>query len=360
MIPLALAARSDAAAPFVARLRSGGAGDSAHDATLVARLDDRSLYAGRNGMVEIVGVGADALDGDVVLVEPESGRIERLLRAGSPHNTLLVTERCDQLCLMCSQPPKKTHVDRFAAYEQACLLAEPDSVIGLSGGEPTLYKEQIFALVERTHEARPDLAFHILTNGQYFDDADVARLAAPAFKNVEWGIPLYAAEPALHDRIVQKLGAYERLETSFAALARAGARVELRTVLLTENVGALPALARHVAAKLGFIGCWSIMQLENIGFARGRWASLYFDHRADFSSVSAAIDEASLHGVPVRLFNFARCGVPAAYRPHAAASISDWKRRYAPACDGCREKHLCSGFFEWHPGGDAAGGVEPL
>jgi His-Xaa-Ser system radical SAM maturase HxsC len=361
VIPLALPARSDAASPYVAQLRcSGGTWRAANDAVLVAADADVSLFAGQGGLLEIKGVPAEALDGDVVLVEPEGGRVERLLRAGSPHNTLLITERCDQLCLMCSQPPKKTHVDRFAAFEEACLLAEPGAVIGLSGGEPTLFKEQIFALVEGVHESRPDIGFHILSNGQHFEAEDVSRLREPAFANVEWGIPLYAAEPSLHDIIVHKVGAYERLHRSFAWLLLAGANVELRTVVLTHNVAALPALARHVAAKLGFARSWSIMQLENIGFARNRWANLYFDHRDGFAAIASAVDEATLHGVAVRLFNFARCSVPTDYRPFAAASISDWKRRYAPACERCREKHLCSGFFEWHPGGDAAGGVEPL
>lgn len=360
MIPLGLRARTDAAAPFVARLRKAPPREGRHDAILIAEDGEDVLFAGDGGLIEVSGVSVDALDGDVVLVEPDGGRIERLLRAGSPHNTLLITERCDQLCLMCSQPPKKTHVDRFAAYEEACLLAEPDSVIGLSGGEPTLFKEQLFGLIERVAAARPDIAFHILTNGQHFEPEDVERLRSPLYRNVEWGVPLYAAEPQLHDHIVQKQGAFDRLHRSFALLLLAGARVELRTVVLTDNVAKLPALARHVAARLGFVGSWSIMQLEHTGFARNRWSSLYFDHRRDFSSIAAALDEASLHGVSARLFNFARCGVPLVYRDHAAASISDWKRRYAAGCEPCREKHLCSGFFEWHPGGDAAGGVEPL
>ncbi|MBL7373277.1 His-Xaa-Ser system radical SAM maturase HxsC, partial [Escherichia coli] len=84
------------------------------------------------------------------------------------------TERCDQLCVMCSQPPKKTHVDRFALFEQACLLAEPDSVIGISGGEPTLYKAELLGMIERVLTARPDLAFHVLTNGQHFQSEDIA------------------------------------------------------------------------------------------------------------------------------------------------------------------------------------------
>lgn len=360
MIELVLPAVADAERPFVTRLRSArGGADSADDAVLWNEDVSGATFAGPHGLLAIDGVAADALDGDVVLVEPGGGRVERLLRAGSPHNTLLVTERCDQLCVMCSQPPKKTHVDRFALLEQACLLAEPGIVIGISGGEPTLYKESLLHLIERVLAARPDLGFHVLTNGQHFAAADAERLRNPAFQRVVWGIPLYAAEPDVHDEIVGKAGAFARLEESFAHLLLGGAQVELRTVVLTSNLDRLAGLAQHVARRLRFVQAWSIMQLEHVGFARSRWHQLYVDHADRFGPIAAALDHARLHNIPARLFNFPRCTVPPPYRYLAAASISDWKRKYLPACDACSEKDACTGFFEWHPE-TSTEGVHPL
>lgn len=362
MIPLVLPAVAEAQRPFVTRLRLGrdGASDPA-DSFLVGDDPEASAFAGTHGLFAVDGVPADDLDGDIVLVHPggdRPGRIERLLRAHSPHNTLLVTERCDQLCVMCSQPPKKTHVDRFGSFEEACLLAGSGTLIGVSGGEPTLYKDELCGMVERVLEARPDLEFHVLSNAQHFDADDVARLRNPVYRRVSWGIPLYAAGPALHDDIVGKQGAFARLEESFAHLILAGARVELRTVLLSSNLAALPDLVRHIAARLRFIEVWSIMQLENTGFARNRWPKLYVDHRENFAPVGEALELAALHGVRAQLFNFPRCSVPEPFRDYAVASISDWKRKYMPACAGCRERDQCCGFFEWHPDGDA--GVRPL
>jgi His-Xaa-Ser system radical SAM maturase HxsC len=367
MIPLTLPAVAEAERAFITRLRLSGADSiGPTDSILLDNEAHGATFAGAWGLVAIDGVTGRALDGDVVLVQPQDGRadgaarVERLLRAGSFHNTLLVTERCDQLCVMCSQPPKKTHVDRFDLFEEACLLAEPDSVIGISGGEPTLYKDRLCRMIERVLGARQDLEFHVLTNGQHFGPDDIERLRNPVYRRVSWGIPLYAAEPALHDGIVAKEGAFARLEESFASLLLAGARVELRTVLLSSNGAALPALARHVTVRLRWIESWSIMQLENIGFAKNRWSQLYVDHAAEFEPIAAALDCAALWGVPARLFNFPRCTVPAAYRGQAAASISDWKRKYVPACTGCRAREDCCGFFEWHPEAQAMAGATPL
>jgi His-Xaa-Ser system radical SAM maturase HxsC len=358
VIPLRLPSQSDAEAPYVAKLSANPRGPS-EKVRLLGEEPGAVSYATPHGLLTIEGAPASELERDVVLVHPGMARTERLLRSNSRHNTLLVTERCDQLCVMCSQPPKKTHHDRFALLEEACLLAEPDQTIGITGGEPTLYKEQLFGLVERVIAQRSDLSFHILSNGQHFSPADLERLRQPQFTQVVWGIPLYASEPSLHDTIVGKAGAFDTLQDNLATLAFAGARIELRTVLLTTNQPALPSLARYIGARLRFLEAWSIMQLENIGFARNRWASLYVDHAKDFSELEEAIDLAELYQVPVRLFNFPKCSVPDHYRHLALASISDWKRKYAPACDGCRQRDACCGFFEWHPEALLAG-VRPL
>jgi His-Xaa-Ser system radical SAM maturase HxsC len=360
MIPLVRPAAADAEAPYVARLRSAANDLGADDALLIEEDAVGTAFAGRNGVVAIDGLASSDLDGDVVLVQPLTARVERLLRAGSSHNTLLVTERCDQLCVMCSQPPKKTHVDRFDLLEQACLLATPGALIGVSGGEPTLYKDRLLSMLEHVLRERDDLQFHVLSNGQHFEDEDVARLSDPVYRRVSWGIPIYATDPDLHDLIVGKAGAFALLEASFARLTKARARVELRTVVLNGNVEALPDLARYVAARLRFVEAWSIMQLEHIGFARGRWREQFVDHRRHFAPIAAALDLAALHGVRAQLFNFPRCTVPDAYRRYAIASISDWKRKYAGACGGCRERQACSGFFEWHPDEEAELMVRPL
>ena len=359
MIPLVRPAVSDAERPYVTRLRIDGRG-GIDESVLVEGDADGGVFAGRHGIVAIEGIAPTTLDGDVVLVDPLRGNVERVLRVSSTHNTLLVTERCDQLCVMCSQPPKKTHVDRFDLLEEACLLSGEGALIGVSGGEPTLYKERLLTMLERVLSARPDLGFHVLTNGQHFEDGDVDRLAQPAYRRVSWGVPLYAAEPELHDRIVGKDGAFELLEAGLARLALAGARVELRTVILTDNVDALPMLSSYVAARLRFVEAWSIMQLEHIGFARGRWSTLFLDHRQQFGPIAQALDHALLHGVRAQLFNFPRCTVPVTYRSLAIASISDWKRKYAPACADCRERVACSGFFEWHPDEEASMVAIPL
>lgn len=347
MISLALRARSEAPRPFVTKLVAGGALGAKESER---RFTDgtRSLWSGDDGLFEIVDEGFD-LVGDIVLLDPLAGRAERIIRSHSLHNTLLVTEQCDQLCLMCSQPPKKSHLDRFGLFAEACLLSPPGMTIGISGGEPTLHMEPLLEMLEQVLAARGDLSFHILSNGQHFTREHALRLRQKYYRKVVWGIPLYSAAPTIHDEIVAKSGAFERLLQSFEQLMIAGARVELRTVLMAPNLDCLQALARFVTLNLPQIEQWSLMGLENIGYARNRWNELALRLPNDFAPIAAAIDWALLHGVSAKLFNIPLCQLPEAYRTFAVASISDWKQRFAPVCNTCRVQSECSGFFEWHP-----------
>ena len=253
---------------------------------------------------------------------------------------------------MCSQPPKQNHVNLFPLFERAARLAPPDATIGITGGEPTLYKDDLFQFLLSVSDARPDLRFHVLTNAQHFVDEDIAVLHRLVDATV-WGIPLYAASAAKHDEIVSKDGAFERLARSLSTLARSGSPIELRTVLLTKNAHELPSLAQYLARHVPFISVWAIMQLENIGFGRMNWHELFFDSSRNFAPIAAAIDISRASGINVSLYNFPLCTVPEAYRQFAASSIADWKRRYLPICDTCKLREVCGGFFEWYP--DASG-----
>lgn len=368
MIPLSIKATAPAGDPFVVRLslESGGAVGNAgsHDereAWVASRSDGTTLCRTAGGRdFALAGVDPNEIEGDVLLVVPSRGLAHRLIRARSSHNTFLVTERCDQLCVMCSQPPKARHVDMFPYLEAAALLAPQGARIGLSGGEPTLYKDQLLGFLERTAEARPDLSFHILSNAQHLEAADLPRLQRLRHVPILWGVPLYAGRADVHDSVVGKAGAHRRTIESLALLCRAGAAVELRTVLLRENLVELPALARLIAARLPFIDVWAIMQLENIGFGRKNWDGLFVDNSLRFSEIAEALSYARSRGIETLLYNFPLCTVPERYRRFAPRTISDWKQRYLEGCEGCAERRRCCGFFEWYPEGRGFAGVTRL
>ena len=81
--------------------------------------------------------------GDVIGITPDGRRITVLWKQSATHNSLLLTEQCDNYCLMCSQPPK----DRDDAWlfhrakETISLLPPSAHSLGLTGGELTVTEE---------------------------------------------------------------------------------------------------------------------------------------------------------------------------------------------------------------------------
>ncbi|SIR38645.1 His-Xaa-Ser system radical SAM maturase HxsC [Rhizobium sp. RU35A] len=347
--------------PLVVRLFDRRAGQrTAHDAILLNIDGERREYEYHGFSLTVHATPPENLDGDVLLVLPGQASAHRLIRANSNHNTLLVTEQCDQLCVMCSQPPKKYHFDLFDQFAIAASLAPPNAMIGISGGEPLLHKARLFEMLAAVSTSRPDLRFHILTNAQHFAQDDIELLAELGWDRVLWGVPLYSAKPEIHDQIVGKPGAFANLEQGLLTLMRAGASVELRTVILQQNVDDLPELAGFITTRLSFISVWAIMQLERIGYGRMNWPISFKDTSCDFAATARAIDIVTARGLNAWLYNFPLCSVPENYRRYAPSTISDWKRKYLDFCRSCTFRETCGGFFQWYDHKEGFSGLGPI
>lgn len=339
--------------PLVVRLRtslpSPSATASDHDAMMVSNSSETADFDVNGFSLRVHTRHPESLNGDVVMVVPGRGKLHRLIRASSNHNTLLITEQCDQKCIMCSQPPKKYHTDMFDQFLQAVVLSPKAATIGLSGGEPFLHKARLLEFLRKAQAARPDIRFHILTNGQHFERSDETDLRSLNMASILWGIPIYAAKPSIHDRIVAKEGAFEILERNLALLGKAGAVLELRTVVLKSNITELEELANHVTRNFSFAHVWAIMQLENIGYARMNWDAEFCDTSTVFDGIATAVDIAVGRGLRTKLYNFPLCTVPLSYRQYCTPSISDWKQKFLSTCEDCSLRSGCTGFFEWYP-----------
>jgi His-Xaa-Ser system radical SAM maturase HxsC len=369
MIELRLKAEfEEAGVPFVAKLHVSDDGNSdtslgdEHIALAIPNGSGRYQCRAQQGAFELHCPAGEPIDGDVLLCVPSRGSVQRLFRRSSRHNTLLFTERCDQICVMCSQPPKNTDDSwLFPLYEQALLLVDRDAVIGISGGEPTLYKDSLLGMIERISDQRPDISYHILSNGQHFTEDDRERLLQLHRKvRIQWGIPLYSHSAATHDQIVGKKGAFDPVMNNLFLLGGTGAQVELRTVITALNVFDLPYIAAFVARHIPFIADWAIMGLEPIGYALANREQLFFDHSAFPQPLVSTVAIAKSLGLPCHFYNIPLCTVPPQVRPYCVDSISDWKKKYLPECEQCDEKSRCTGFFEWYNSQWAWSDIKPI
>ncbi|OYU34830.1 His-Xaa-Ser system radical SAM maturase HxsC [Novosphingobium sp. PASSN1] len=286
--------------------------------------------------------------GDVIAVDPLRKAIRVLYRGNSPYNHFLLTERCNNYCLMCSQPPRDVD-DGWIVDEvlQAIQLVSRDALeIGFTGGEPTLLGERFLELVQAAASYLPRTALHVLSNGRRFaDGAFAAKLGGIRHHDLMLGIPVYSDLAHLHDHVVQADGAYDETIRGILALKASGVRVEIRVVLQAQTVGRLPKLAQFIARNLLFVDHVALMGLEPTGFARANMESIWCDPVDYAEQLSSAVRTLSGAGIRTSIYNTQLCVIPPEIRSFARRSISDWKQTYLPECEGCEVKQECAGFF---------------
>lgn len=287
-------------------------------------------------------------DGDVISLTPERGALRVLFRKSTPYNSFLLTERCNNYCLMCSQPPRNVD-DGWIVDEILTALPLIDrnaAEIGFTGGEPTLLGPRFLELVRAAKNFLPHTALHILSNGRSFSDEILAcDLAAIRHPDMMMGIPVYGDLAHIHDHVVQADGAFDETIRGILNLKRHGVRVEIRVVLQQQTVPRLAALARFLARNLLFVDHVALMGLEMTGFARANLEQLWIDPADYQHELKEAVGILDRAGMKVSIYNSQLCVLDPALRPFARRSISDWKQEYMAECDGCTLIAECGGFF---------------
>ena len=168
--------------------------------------------------------------GDVIRISPRQRRVRTLYRRGSAYNSILLTERCNHYCLMCSQPPKDVN-DSWIVDDVLSAIPLMDTGtrnINLTGGEPTLLGQDFLRVVRMAKSYLPNTALHVLSNGRRFADAQfTAQYAAIAHPDIMVGIPLYSDISTRHDYVVQADGAYDETIRGILRLKERGQKVLL-------------------------------------------------------------------------------------------------------------------------------------
>lgn len=287
-------------------------------------------------------------DGDVLRLTPAKHSLRVLFRKNASINSFLLTERCNNLCLMCSQPPRNVN-DGWIVDEilEALPLIDPDvPEIMFSGGEPTLLGARFFELVQACKSYLPRTALHVLSNGRTFSNAEfAAKLGRIQHHDIMIGIPIYSDLSHVHDYVVQADGAYDEMLRGVLNLRQAGVPVEIRVVLHKQTVARLPALAEFITRNLLFVNHVALMGLEMTGFTKANLDDLWIDpieYRSELSKAVGILDRAKIR---TSIYNSQLCLLDRTIWQFARQSISDWKQEYMPECEGCTVKDRCGGFF---------------
>ncbi len=284
--------------------------------------------------------------GDIASIT--QGKLRVILSRNANHNTLLVTERCNNLCEFCSQPPKLGMDDWLLDISKQALAAfNFEGVIGISGGEPLIYGNDFIDFLVFTKNNTPQTVLHILTNGRAFHDLAFTKQVAKVVSDmtISFGIPLYSVLAKTHNQLVGNTRAYDETISGIINAGNSGVNIELRFIPTKLNYQDLYSVVEMAGRVFSNINQLSIMNLEATGWAKKNWSQLYIEPESYQNLLISAIEMAERSQLPIVLFNYPLCHLPPELWKYSVQSISDWKNHYPEECKNCRMVDKCGGYF---------------
>jgi His-Xaa-Ser system radical SAM maturase HxsC len=249
---------------------------------------------------------------------------------------------------MCPQPPKahdKTLMERSKRILNLVKI-EKNQPICLTGGEPTLLKEDFFDILELINKKHPKSTVIMLTNGKSFANFEFTkRFVSVRPKDFLTCVSMHSDVDEVHDRIVGIKDSFYKTAMGLQNLARFREKIEIRVVVNRINAHRLESIATFIQRNFPFINHCTFMGMEIIGLARDNYETVWIDPHEYRDEISKAVRVLSRADMNVSIYNVPLCLTEKKSWSFARQSISGWKNDYLPICEGCSVKSKCCGIF---------------
>lgn len=315
------------------------------ESILTTSQDIYDLYANKMNVVLFNPI--EALE-DNTIVKLDRDSLYVLNRPSANSHSLFLTYNCNHFCLMCSEPPreeKDTYLieDSLKVIE---LLEKDLPVIGISGGEPTLAGDNYIKVIKHIREYLPETYIRVLTNGRaYRSEKFVKKIAEIAEGYYISEIPIYSANYAQHDYVVQSKNAFYETVEGIYNCGKHNLFTEIRIVISKQNYKELSNIIYFIYRNFPFVSHIALMSLEYIGFAINNFDDIHISPLDYKTELIDAIDVSKKYNLPTSIYNLPLCLIDESIRDYARQTISDWKNEFSEECNECIEKSNCSGMF---------------
>ena len=261
-----------------------------------------------------------------------------------------VTNQCNSNCIMCPDSVKlrtrPNEVTMENLLEQIGEINPEAEHVDITGGEPTLLKEQLPELIEAVFRQAPDAEVLMLSNGRSFAVGGYTeRFSAFAHRRLKIEIPIHGDCAELHDRIAGCPESFVQTRAGIHHLLEAGVEVGIRIVVSRLNYSRLNELIRFISREFPEIKYVNLMGMEVLGNAWKNREQVWIEFDEVKDSLQQAVEQCFVCGIIPSLYNYPLCLFDRKYWYCYRNSISDYKIRYFEECEKCTEKSRCGGFF---------------
>ena len=283
--------------------------------------------------------------GDVVLVNTE-GKIIVFYQKKSNDNIIFITQACNCNCIMCPQALNKEEKNYTNLnIDLIKLIDKKTEFLALTGGEPTLHKEELIRIIGECKKHLPKTSLILLTNGINFEDFDFTKeLISISHPNLTIAISLQSDIDKIHNMMMGKEVFYRTLKGIYN-LARFKQKIEIRIVITKLNYQRLNNFAQFIYYNFPFVYHIALMGLEPTGNALKNIDRLWVDPFEYKDILKETVQILHQRDMFVSIYNHQLCTLPTPLWQFTEKSISKWKNVYLDLCEKCDYKNDCGGFF---------------
>jgi His-Xaa-Ser system radical SAM maturase HxsC len=289
-------------------------------------------------------------NGDVVSIESGGETVNLLHDSRLKEAFVVVNQRCNCNCIMCPDSESQRRRDPYLSVRDLTALVSllPDDLqhLTVTGGEPTIVPERLFAVL-RQRALRPyDSHCLLLTNGRMCCYSDFAEeLAAALGGRSTVSVPVHGPDAALHDEITRVQGSFDQTIAGIHNLLALGVSTEIRVVVSQQNYDRSQEIAHFVASTFPEVQRAIFVTLEMMGNAAKNRSQVWVNYEVLRGPVVRAAAILLAARVPVVFYNFPLCHLPKDFRALAQQSISAHKVAFPVECSACVLMKSCCGFF---------------
>lgn len=275
--------------------------------------------------------------------------IKRIFKSDSEDNILFLTNKCNSNCLFCPDSDELRRNTKEYIKESIDLIhLLPKNIkhIGITGGEPTILKDNFFKILEECKINLSNTNYTIITNGRMFYYKDFCQKYKECHPNkTKVAIALHHYDELEHDKITQIKGSFKQTFLGIKNLLSLNERVEIRIVLNKMNYKFLDKMANLIGENFKNIEEVNILSLELLGNAGQNYENFWINKEEINSSLELALPIFIKNRIKVNLYNFPLCLLKSEFWNITKKSITDYKSKYGENCQECLVYNKCDGFF---------------
>jgi His-Xaa-Ser repeat-associated downstream radical SAM protein len=299
----------------------------------------------------VSGININGIESqDIVNLNSDKNSFKILYKGNSAEQIILTTNQCNNNCIMCpdSDGIRKTrhNADTNALITAIKLMDNNTKFICITGGEPTLLKQDLFEILDACTNSFNKAEFIMLTNGRtFYYENYIREFIKHSPNNMIIGIPLHSHKKEIHDNITRANGSYIQTVSGIKNLLKYKQLVEIRVVINKLNYLDLVNIAEMISTE--FLDCHRVnfMAMEILGNAYINLDEVW----VDFEEFKEQLEKACMillsKGIRSYIYNIPLCYIDKKFWSITKRSITEYKVRYGEECEGCKAKEKCGGFF---------------